>query len=680
MREGITSLTTRVAALLGVEALEVSAATKEVPDDARVVVGTEAVLTRVRRASLVCFADLDDYLSAPRAHGSLAALRAIGLAGRLVGARGSSAPGHVLVQTRQPDHLAVAAAVRGDPSELVADEARVAAALSLPPHVALAALQRARRHLARRVARRAGRRPSPRSAARSSPSRPRTASCATRCRRWAVRPRRCASRSIRRGDDRRYPVDVGELEIRTYGDPVLREATREVDEIDGRLAALADTMIETMRAAPGVGLAANQIGIAKRVFVYDAGEGPVTVVNPRLVESEGEFTYLEGCLSVPGYAWEITRPNRVHLVGLDLDGNELSLGGRRVRGAHLPARARPPGRRAPRRAARPRPAQGGPGHAPQASSRASDAGPRRARVAARALMRLGFLRLPGLRGRASSTRWWTHGHDVAVVVTRADKRRGRGAATSPTAVKAAATRLGIEVTDDVSDLVGRGLELGVVVAYGAMVPARVLDGRADAEPALLAAAEMARRRPRSSARSSPATSATGVCVMGLEPTLDTGPVYARAGVDVDDKDLATLRDELVVLGGALLVDELAGGLDGLSVPEPQVGEATYASKVTDDELELDFTAPAAEVARVVRLGRARTVAAGRRLGVRRAVVVDDAEGAPRRAARRRRHVRRAAGSGSWPSSRRAAARWTPPRGAAGCATARPTYLGRQPAL
>ncbi|HEV3328970.1 MAG TPA: peptide deformylase [Acidimicrobiales bacterium] len=118
---------------------------------------------------------------------------------------------------------------------------------------------------------------------------------------------------------------MSELQIRTYGDPVLREATREVEEIDGRIAALADTMIETMRAAPGVGLAANQIGIAKRLFVYDAGEGPVTVVNPRLVESEGEYTYLEGCLSVPGYAWEITRPNRVHLVGRDLDGNELSL-------------------------------------------------------------------------------------------------------------------------------------------------------------------------------------------------------------------------------------------------------------------------------------------------------------------------------------------------------------------
>jgi len=118
---------------------------------------------------------------------------------------------------------------------------------------------------------------------------------------------------------------MGVLEIRKYGDPVLREAAKDIEEIDGRLASLADVMIETMHAAPGVGLAANQIGVSKRMFVYDAGEGPVTVINPRIVESDGEFVYTEGCLSVPGFSWEITRPDRVHLVGLDLDGNELSI-------------------------------------------------------------------------------------------------------------------------------------------------------------------------------------------------------------------------------------------------------------------------------------------------------------------------------------------------------------------
>ena len=115
------------------------------------------------------------------------------------------------------------------------------------------------------------------------------------------------------------------MQIRVYGDPVLNQVTNEVVDIDGKIAALADTMIETMYEAPGVGLAANQIGIQKRMFVYDKGEGPVVVVNPRIVESSGEWTYEEGCLSVPGLSWEITRPNEIHLVGYDLDGNEISV-------------------------------------------------------------------------------------------------------------------------------------------------------------------------------------------------------------------------------------------------------------------------------------------------------------------------------------------------------------------
>lgn len=115
------------------------------------------------------------------------------------------------------------------------------------------------------------------------------------------------------------------MNIRTYGDPVLNVATTPVENIDGKIAALAETMIETMYEAPGVGLAANQIGVGKSLFVYDKGDGPVVVVNPVIVESDGEWTYEEGCLSVPGLSWEITRPNAIHLVGYDLDGNEISV-------------------------------------------------------------------------------------------------------------------------------------------------------------------------------------------------------------------------------------------------------------------------------------------------------------------------------------------------------------------
>jgi len=98
-----------------------------------------------------------------------------------------------------------------------------------------------------------------------------------------------------------------------------------VQEIDGSVAALAESMIETMYEAPGSGLAANQIGVMRWIFVYDVGEGPRTVINPRIVESDGEWLYEEGCLSIPGLSWDIVRPNAVHLLGLDLDGNELSI-------------------------------------------------------------------------------------------------------------------------------------------------------------------------------------------------------------------------------------------------------------------------------------------------------------------------------------------------------------------
>lgn len=106
---------------------------------------------------------------------------------------------------------------------------------------------------------------------------------------------------------------------------MLRRVASEVTDIDGRLAKLADDMLATMYAEPGIGLAAPQIGVQRRLFVYDIGEGPQTIVNPVIVESDGEWGYFEGCLSVPDLSWEIVRPKQVHVTGRDLDGNDVSL-------------------------------------------------------------------------------------------------------------------------------------------------------------------------------------------------------------------------------------------------------------------------------------------------------------------------------------------------------------------
>jgi peptide deformylase len=125
--------------------------------------------------------------------------------------------------------------------------------------------------------------------------------------------------------------------IRTFGDPVLLTPASPVQEIDDRIRKLVDDMIETMYDAPGVGLAAPQIGVSKRVFVFDAqdGLGARVVINPVMVETSGEWTQDEGCLSVPGHYWTITRPGFAHVKGLDLDGNEVEYAGEELLGRVL---------------------------------------------------------------------------------------------------------------------------------------------------------------------------------------------------------------------------------------------------------------------------------------------------------------------------------------------------------
>jgi peptide deformylase len=115
------------------------------------------------------------------------------------------------------------------------------------------------------------------------------------------------------------------FDIRLVGDPVLKQRAHEIEDVDAALVKLVDDMVTTMYEAPGVGLAAPQVGVQKRLFVYDVGDGPQALVNPTLVEGDGEWVFEEGCLSVPGLSWEIVRPKEVHLHGWDLDGNEVDL-------------------------------------------------------------------------------------------------------------------------------------------------------------------------------------------------------------------------------------------------------------------------------------------------------------------------------------------------------------------
>lgn len=217
------------------------------------------------------------------------------------------------------------------------------------------------------------------------------------------------------------------------------------------------------------------------------------------------------------------------------------------------------------------------------------------------------------------------GFDIALVVTRADKRRGRGSTLVPSPVKAAALDLGLPVTSDVDAALEVGADLGVVVAFGRIIRPHVLDvlpminlhfsllprwrGAAPVERAILAGDEQ-----------------TGVCLMAVEEGLDTGGVYRRAELPIGpEATLDDLRTRLVEVGSDLLVTGLR---DGLGEAVPQTGEVTYADKIDPAELQLDWEHPAADLHRVVRLGGAWTTFRGRRLKVHAARVVDHVDAEP----------------------------------------------------
>lgn len=111
--------------------------------------------------------------------------------------------------------------------------------------------------------------------------------------------------------------------IRVEGDPVLTKISRPVDKMTPRIQELITDMLDTMYEAMGVGLAAPQVGILKRIVVIDVGDGPIILINPEIIEKSGEQTGDEGCLSVPGMSGQVTRPDHVKVKALNEDMEEV---------------------------------------------------------------------------------------------------------------------------------------------------------------------------------------------------------------------------------------------------------------------------------------------------------------------------------------------------------------------
>ena len=208
------------------------------------------------------------------------------------------------------------------------------------------------------------------------------------------------------------------------------------------------------------------------------------------------------------------------------------------------------------------------------------------------------------------------GHDLELVVSQPDRRRGRGADTSASPVKAAAMRLGLRVADSLEALEGVEAQWGVVVAYGALIPASLLAripmlnvhfsllprwrGAAPVERAILAGDRE-----------------TGVGIISLEATLDTGPLHAEGRTLIAQKTASELTLELAQMGARLITEVLASE-EMLRHPWPQVGESTYAAKLTPETFHLSPEMSAQQALRVVQLERAYFKVQGQRLRILRA--------------------------------------------------------------
>lgn len=204
------------------------------------------------------------------------------------------------------------------------------------------------------------------------------------------------------------------------------------------------------------------------------------------------------------------------------------------------------------------------------------------------------------------------GYEIPLVISAPDKRRGRGSALQPSPVKAAALELGLRVSDHIDDVFDTEADLGVVVAYGALLRAPVLErlplvnlhfsllprwrGAAPVERALLAGDHE-----------------TGVGLMQIVEALDAGGLYRERRLEIGpDATLHSLRADLVELGIEALLDALRHGFGD---PQPQIGEPVYAHKIRAEEYRIDWSAPASSIDRLIRLGGAWTTFRSKRFKI-----------------------------------------------------------------
>lgn len=405
--------------------------------------------------------------------------------------------------------------------------------------------------------------------------------------------------------------------IRTVGDPVLRKKAWPVRHINRSLETLIDDMLETMYMAEGVGLAAPQVGVSKRIIVIDVGEGPVELINPEIITTEGEGLGTEGCLSVPGKAGEVPRASRLRVSGLNREGKRVW-----YEAEGLFARV----------------LQHEIDHLDgvlfiDRAERVWDVPPETE-------LRIVFMGTPEFAVPILE-KLVVKGCMVVAVVTRPDRPRGRGQRLRASPVKEAALRWNLPVLQPerpgdpsfLEELAGLRPDVIVTAAYGRILPPVLLELPARAclnvHPSLLPLYRGPAPVHRALMRGE---ECTGVSIMYMSEEMDAGDIVLQREMEIEPgEDRGNLEKRLAETGADLLLQalRLVAGEEVTRLPQEHK-RATYAPALAAEEEEIRWARPAREVINIIRAlapsPGARTAVGSRWIKILRASVVPALEG------------------------------------------------------
>jgi len=382
-------------------------------------------------------------------------------------------------------------------------------------------------------------------------------------------------------------LGMAQLPIMKDGEAVLRQKAKPVKQVNMTIRKLIDDMVDTMRAARGVGLAAPQVGVSKRVIVVETDDALYEIVNPEVVYTEGSEVALEGCLSVPGLVGEVARFKKVRVAGLDRAREVFE----------------------------------------------AEEEPKRGKPLRIVFMGTPEFAVPSLLGLLRDA------HQIVAVVTQPDRPRGRGLEQASPAVKLAAQRhrllvcqpRSVKSPDFIRYVEGLEPDLIVVVAFGRILPRALLEvpklGAVNLHASLLP-------RYRGAAPIQRAIMAgeriSGVTTMYMSEKMDEGDIILSKELPIKPDDTAgTLHDRMMHEGAHLLVETVRLVSEGRALRVPQdPSEATYAPPLTSEDEVIDWNKTAEEIGNLIRglnpWPGAHTSRDGRKLKVFRAKVLDDA--------------------------------------------------------